>query len=210
MLVPEASSITFLVRDNRGGFWGYAREMEGGAWVRQTEGFAYAAELDVRVPTRSLTTGLGLRDTQMHRSHLHTDRYPVIAFTGTTVAERVRVASEFIAEVQGTLLLHGVQGKLLFPARIIPYPDGFRGRAELIIRMSEYGIPIPRFFLFVAEDPVRVTVDLFFRTARPWSLPPGRNLLGTERTLSRAQDRESGSPPPGRTAGAGVAHSHGP
>lgn len=167
MLVPEASRITFFVRDNRGGFAGSAREMEGRALVRQVEGFVYAAELWVRVPARSATTGLGLRDAQMHRSHLHTDRYPLVAFTGTVFAERVRVASEFPAEVRGILHLHGVQREVLFPARITPLVDGFRGRAEFVVRMSEYGIPLPRFWIFVAEDPVRVAVDLVFRTPGP-------------------------------------------
>ncbi len=161
-----ASRIELFVQDNRGGFRGWATEMEGTAQVRQTGEYAYAADVEVRVLARSVTTGLGLRDAQMHRSHLHTDRYPVIAFTGVVSAERVRIASEFPALVRGTLLLHGVPRELSFPVRITPLPDGFRGRGTFVVRMSEHGIPIPRFWIFVAEDPVQVTVDLVFRAVR--------------------------------------------
>ncbi|MDR7417201.1 MAG: YceI family protein [Armatimonadota bacterium] len=167
VLAPEESRITFFVQDNRGGFTGYAREMEGRALIRQVQEWVYGAEVQVRVPARSLTTGLGLRDAQMHRGHLHPDRFPVIAFTGTVHAAGVRIASEFPAEVRGLLLLHGREREMAFPARIIPLPDGFRGRGEFVVRMSEYGIPIPRFLIFVAEDPVRVTVDLVFRRSSP-------------------------------------------
>lgn len=163
-LDADRSRIELFVRDNRGGFRGRATEMEGSAVIRQTGEFTYTAQVEVRVPARSVTTGLGLRDAQMHRAHLHTDRYPLIRFTGTVLAERVRIASEFPAEVRGTLSLHGVDRELSAPARVTPLPNGFRGRAEFVVRMSDHGIPIPRFWIFVAEDPVQVTVDLVFHT----------------------------------------------
>jgi len=56
-----------------------------------------------------------------------------------------------------------VTREVFFPAGVTPLPDGFRGKGEFEVRMSEFGIPIPRFFVFVAEDPVRITVDLLFR-----------------------------------------------
>lgn len=162
-LVPNESRIEFFVRDNRGGFWGRATEMEGVAVVRQTGERAYAAEVQVRVPARSVTTGLGVRDAQMHRVQLASERYPLIAFEGTAASDRVRVAAAFPARVQGRLTLRGVTREISFPAEITPLPDGFRGRGEVEIRMSEFGIPIPRLFVFVAEDPMRITVDLVFR-----------------------------------------------
>mgnify|MGYP000409828886 FL=1 len=162
-LVPSESRIEFFVRDNRGGFWGRATEMEGVGVVRQTGERAYTADVQVRVPARSVTTGLGLRDAQMHRTQLVSERFPFLTFEGTVTSDRVRVAQAFPARVQGRLTLRGVTREVSFQAGITPIPEGFRGKGEFEIRMSEFGIPIPRFFVFVAEDPVRITVDLVFR-----------------------------------------------
>jgi polyisoprenoid-binding protein YceI len=182
VLVPEESQIAFFVRDNRGGFSGRVREMEGRALVRQVREWTYEAEVQVRVSARSLTTGLGLRDSQMHRFYLHADRFPTLIFTGGVTAERVQVASDFAGEVRGSLHLHGVEGEVTFPVRITPLPNGFRGRGRFQVRMSAYGIPLPRFWIFVAEDPVQVTVDLVFRAPVPCRgcgfLLPGRTASG--------------------------------
>jgi hypothetical protein len=58
-----------------------------------------------------------------------------------------------------------VTRSLSTPVQVTPLPNGFRGRAEFDLRMSDYGMPVPRFLFFVAEDVVRVTVDLRLRTA---------------------------------------------
>lgn len=165
LVVPEDSRVELFVRDNVGGFRGRARQFGGEAVVRQTGERSFVAELEFTVVAQSVTTGLGLRDNQMHRDVLQTDQYPTITFQGMVTTDAARVIGTFPAMAHGRLTLRGVTRSVSTPVQITPLPDGFRGRAELELRMSDYGIPVPRFLFFVAEDVIRVTVDLRLRAA---------------------------------------------
>jgi polyisoprenoid-binding protein YceI len=99
----------------------------------------------------------------MHRETLQSERFPVIVLAGSVVTDAARTASAFPAVAHGRLTLRGVTRQLSVPVRITPLPDGFRGQGEFEIRMSDYGIPTPRFLFFVAEDQVRVTIDIVLR-----------------------------------------------
>lgn len=164
VVVSQESRVELFVRDNVGGFPARAREVEGRATVRQTGDRSFVADLEIRVPARSLATGFGPRDAQMQRETLQSDRFPVIVFAGSVTTDAARAASTFPAVVHGRLTLRGVTQQISVPIRVTPLPDGFRGRGEFEIRMSDYGIPIPRFLFFVAEDQVRVTLELLLRS----------------------------------------------
>lgn len=164
-VVPEQSKVELFVRDNVGGFRVRAEQFQGEAVVRQTGERSFVAELEFTVLARSVTTGLGLRDNQMHRDVLRTEQYPTITFQGMVTTDAARVIGTFPAMAHGRLTLRGVTRSVSAPVQVTPLPDGFRGRAEFELRMSDYGIPVPRFLFFVAEDVVKVTVDLRLRAA---------------------------------------------
>jgi len=163
LVVPEDSRVELFVRDNVGGFRVRAQQFEGAAVVRQTGERSFVADLELTVFARSVTTGLALRDTQMHRDQLLTDQYPTITFQGMVATDAARVVGTFPAMAHGRLTLRGVTRQVSVPVQVTPLPDGFRGRAEFELRMSDYGMPVPRFLFFVAEDVVRATVDLRLR-----------------------------------------------
>lgn len=165
VVVPQESRLELFVRDNVGGFRVRAQQFEGEAVVRQMGERSFVAELEFAVLARSVATGLGLRDNQMHRDVLQTDQYPTITFQGMVTTDAARVIGTFPAMVHGRLTLRGVTRSVSTPVQITPLPDGFRGRAEFELRMSDYGIPVPRFLFFVAEDVLKVTVDLRLRAA---------------------------------------------
>ena len=165
VVVPEESRVELFVRDNVGGFRARAQQLEGAAVVRQTGERSFVADLELTVAARSITTGLGLRDNQMHREQLLTEQYPTISFQGMVTTDAARVVGTFPAVAHGRLALRGVTRSLSAPVQVTPLPDGFRGRTEFDLRMSDYGMPVPRFLFFVAEDVVRVTVDLRLRAA---------------------------------------------
>lgn len=165
VVVPEDSRVELFVRDNVGGFRVRAQQFEGVAVVRQTGERSFVADLELTVFARSVTTGLALRDTQMHRDQLLTDQYPTITFQGMVATDAARVIGTFPAMAHGRLTLRGVTRPVSAPVQVTPLPDGFRGRAEFELRMSDYGMPVPRFLFFVAEDVVRATVDLRLRAA---------------------------------------------
>lgn len=165
VVVPQESRLELFVRDNVGGFRVRAQQFEGEAVVRQMGERSFVAELEFTVLARSVATGLGLRDNQMHRDVLQTDQYPTITFQGMVTTDAARVIGTFPAMAHGRLTLRGVTRSVSTPVQITPLPDGFRGRAEFELRMSDYGIPVPRFLFFVAEDVLKVTVDLRLRAA---------------------------------------------
>jgi len=161
-LDPGASRVEFFVRDNRGGFTGIARDVQATAVVRE-QGGVFAAEVDARIDARALTTGIGLRDSQMRREFLLTDRYPVITFHGSAVPVGSVTGLSFRALVAGRLTIREVTRDVEFPVRVIALRDSYLVDGTVTIRMTEFGIPIPRFFIFAAEDPVEVTLKVKFQ-----------------------------------------------
>ena len=46
------------------------------------------------------------------------------------------------------------------PMRVTALADAYLAEGQVVLRLSEFGIPVPRFFIFVAEDPVAVTFKI--------------------------------------------------
>lgn len=155
-LDPAVSRVEFHVRDNRGGFSGTARDVEAAAVVREQDG-AFAADVRVRIDTRTITTGSGLRDGQMRRDFLITDRYPEMLFQGMVVPDGAVTGLTFRAVARGRLTIRGTTRDVEIPLRVAALRDTYLVEGTFTIRMTEFGIPIPRFLIFVAEDPVEVT-----------------------------------------------------
>jgi polyisoprenoid-binding protein YceI len=158
-LDPAASAVTFVVRDNRGGFRGEARRVEATVQVEETAA-GFSAAVEARIDARSLTTGLGLRDAQMHRAFLQSDRYPTILFRGSVTPVDPVTGLSFRALVRGRLTIRDVSREVEFPVRVVALRDAYLAEGGVTVRMSDFGIPLPRFLIFVAEDPVEVTLRL--------------------------------------------------
>jgi polyisoprenoid-binding protein YceI len=157
----ERSVVEFHVRDNRGGFTGVARDVDARAVVRE-QGDGFAAQVEVRIDTRTLTTGVGVRDRQMRRDFLQTDRFPAITFRGTAVALARPGALAFPASLRGPLTIRDVTREIEIPLRVTALADSYLAEGQVTLRLSDYRIPIPRFLVFVAEDPVEVALRLRF------------------------------------------------
>lgn len=158
-LDERASRLEFHVKDNRGGFTGVARDIEVRAVVRE-QGETFAAEVQLRVDARTMTTGIGVRDAQMRRDFLQTDRFPFIAFRGTVTPRGRPGGLPFPADLRGELRIKDTARQVEIPLRVTALASSYLAEGEVTIRMSEFGIPIPRFLIFVAEDPVRVTFKI--------------------------------------------------
>ncbi|MBI4280071.1 MAG: YceI family protein [Armatimonadetes bacterium] len=65
----------------------------------------------------------------------------------------------------GRLTVRGVSRDVTFRATVLALPEQYVGEGEFVVRMSDFGIPIPRLLIFVAEDPVRVKVKVVARRA---------------------------------------------
>jgi len=118
--------------------------------------------VDVRIDARTITTHSGLRDGQLHREFLLTDRYPMMTFRGTVVPTGSVTAVSFRAVVTGQLTIKETTRAIEFPVRVIALQDSYLVDGHVTIRMTDFTIPIPRFFIFVAEDPVDIALRVRF------------------------------------------------
>ena len=118
------------------------------------------AEACFRIDAASLETGNATRDAIMRDEHLQTIRFPVIAFDLLRV-EGARSAAdgwEFVA--RGTLTLRGVTREIRFPVLARRVGDDLRLTGEVPVRMSDHGIPAPKFLFLTVEDRVLVRFDI--------------------------------------------------
>jgi polyisoprenoid-binding protein YceI len=161
---PGDSRVEFVMRDNRGGFVGSTDRVEGTATIR-TDGEAFAAAVEARVDARALTTGNGIRDGQMRRDFLRTDQHPYITFRGAAALRDPPTAGAMRATLRGTLTIRETSREVEIPLQVIALADEYRASGEVTIRLTEFGIAIPRFLIFVAEDPVLVRLRVRLRRA---------------------------------------------
>jgi hypothetical protein len=53
-----------------------------------------------------------------------------------------------------------VTREIEIPLRVTALADSYLAEGQATLRMSDFRIPIPRFLVFVAEDPVQISLRL--------------------------------------------------
>jgi polyisoprenoid-binding protein YceI len=152
---PAASSLTFTVSRPGETVEGSAAEFSGE--VRYDPGDPARSEVTLTVRAASMRTGNRIRDRRMRGIHLEVGKHPEIVFRSTAI--RVGEAGRK-ALLEGILDLHGVERTILFPAAIRYDNGSLAAEGELVLRLSDHGIPIPRFLWMVLDDEVRVRFRL--------------------------------------------------
>ncbi len=122
---------------------------------RLTEG-----EACIRVEAASLDTNNSTRDDTMRKDHLETARFPTIAFLLKSLEGITPQPGGWEFAAKGTLSLHGVSREILLPIRARKAGDEIRMTGEVPLKMTDYGIRIPKFLLFAVEDQVVVSFDV--------------------------------------------------
>jgi len=161
-IVSGDSSAAFFVPDNRGGFSGKTTRVSGHVTVTQADD-AYVAQMAATIDAGALTTQIGLRDAAMRSTYLRTDQFPVIAFAGTASARPGLALRPFSAAVRGRLTLRDVTREEQFSATVTALSHEYLADVTTSINMADYGIPYPRAFIFVARDPVTITLHIVAR-----------------------------------------------
>lgn len=161
-IVPGDSKATFAVPDNRGGFSGTTTRVTGRVTVARTDS-GYVAQIAASIDAAALTTRVGIRDAAMKARYLRTDQFPAIAFSGTATAQPGLGVRPFPAAVQGRLTIRDVTREERFTATVTALSHEYLADVTTSIRMADYGIPYPRAFVFVARDPVAVTLRIVAR-----------------------------------------------
>lgn len=165
-LRPPDGRVEIVVKDNRGGFTGETREVGGTITVRERDG-GYAADVEVRIDARTIRTGATLRDAQMRSpTFLHTATFPFIAFSGTVTVDPP-AAPQFKGTMRGRLTIKNVSRDVGVPLDITVEGNTYTARGELVVKFSDLGMPLPRFLIFVAEDPVLVRLQVRLQPKSP-------------------------------------------
>lgn len=160
-IVPEDSSVTFSVPDNRGGFMGRTTRITGAVTIEpQAGGETYRAQVAAVIDARSITTDNSLRDGTMRAVYLRTGEFPTITFTGTVTARPGLGIRPFPAAVQGRLTIRDVTREEAFAATVTALARDYLADVSTTVRMADYRIPYPRAFIFVARDPVTVKLHI--------------------------------------------------
>lgn len=155
------SRIEFFVKDNRGGFTGVVHDVTATAAVKQAED-GFAGEVEARIDARTITTGVGIRDRQMRADFLETSKYPFITFRGTAAPAGRPGGLPFSGVLKGRLTIKATTRDVEIPIRITALKDAYLVEGKVVVKMSDFRIPIPRFLVFVAEDPVTITLKVRF------------------------------------------------
>jgi polyisoprenoid-binding protein YceI len=163
-IAPGDSSVTFAVPDNRGGFTGRTTRVTGRVVIEPpTDGGAHHGRVEAAVDAASLKTGNEGRDARMRDEFLRTRQFPKISFTGTVGARPGLGVRPFPATVRGRLTIRDVTRDIEFPATVVALAREYRADGSVKIRMADFGIPYPRALIFVATDPVTVTLHILAR-----------------------------------------------
>jgi len=101
----------------------------------------------------------------MRSTFLRTREFPTIAFDGTVRARPGLGVHPFAAAARGRLTIRDLTREVEFPATVTALAREYLADATATVRMADYQIPYPRTFIFVARDPVTVTLHLRARTS---------------------------------------------
>lgn len=142
-----------------------------GEHIGHFENFTATLELTDERPSKleiAVKLGSVVTDREGLTSHLksadffHVDQFPTATFTTETITPTPEAEEPNSYAVTGTMVLHGVRGKLEFPATITVEPERVLGRATLEISAKAFGINYAGMEAELADDAVALAIELGF------------------------------------------------
>lgn len=117
-----------------------------------------AASGEIALDAASASTGLALRDRNMHRDVLGSERHPRIVFRaqGLRVLRRDSASAEI--ELEGRLDMHGQERPLVIPARLAASDGRIAIEARFRVAYVDWGMQDPSTFVLRVDRFVDVTV----------------------------------------------------
>jgi len=111
----------------------------------------------------SLDTNHEGRDKKMRESCLDVDRFPAIRFRSLEVRNGTKnysLGQTGKGEILGLLDLHGVQKRIIIPIDYSYTNETFLGNGKVMIKMSDFQIPEPRFLLLRVKDEIEIAFNI--------------------------------------------------
>jgi polyisoprenoid-binding protein YceI len=116
---------------------------------------------EVVVDLRQLTTDNVRRDRAVRDGYLHTDRFPQALLTDGRLSETpvpIPEGQSFHYRLVANLTVHGVSRETTWQGEATVKADTLRGVARTRIRMSTFGIEVPRLLTLRSEDDVQLEI----------------------------------------------------
>ena len=146
-------------------FAGKTAKVEGAIRVGDTTRLS-DAEACVQIDAATLDTGNSTRDGIMRNDHLETAKFHTIDFLLKAVDGLTHTEGSWQFTASGTLSLHGVSREIQFPIRAREEGDAVLLAGQLPVKMTDYGIRIPRFLFLTVEEEVMVSFEVTAKRAQ--------------------------------------------
>jgi polyisoprenoid-binding protein YceI len=155
ILRPEKTSVTFKLKATGHEVNGVLALEVGQIRFDSATG---AASGQITIDLRRAETGNGLRDREMHRAVLETERYPQIVFRPERLEGVVADSGVSNVVLLGTVVLHGDEHKLRLQARIKVADERVSAEVTFGVPYVEWGLHDPSFLVLRVAPVVAVTV----------------------------------------------------
>ena len=155
-LVPESATTEFIGigRPALLKVKGQAKEMA--AAIDMTDGTVSG---EFKVPLKNLDSGIELRDEHMKNKYLAVGQFPeAILKVDSLKVDAIKNSDRKTLPFTGTLTLHGVAKPVTGEAQVEGRETRYAVDAKFNIKLSEYGIDIPRYAGITFADNVDINV----------------------------------------------------
>lgn len=190
-LQPEKTSVTFQLKATGHEVDGVLALESGQIRFDPSTG---AASGQVTIDLHHAATGNRLRDRQMHREVLETERFPLIVFRPDRLEGALSPSGVSDIGLHGIVVIHGSEHKVTVPVKVKLAGERVTAEAVFDVPYVEWGLSNPSFLFLRVAPVVAVTVktegDLRLSTAAvvEGGRPAGRAGArggGDRETLSR-------------------------
>jgi polyisoprenoid-binding protein YceI len=143
-------------------FEGITDQIDGYVYWKDLD-FTNNSELYFEVDLNALDTGIGLRNRHMRENYLETDQYPITHFKGKMMSSDAVNDTTVSVEARGDIFIHGVEKPLTVMANLIKKPDGYRIKANFIVKLSDFQIEVPSIMFYKIDENMDLQLDFYVK-----------------------------------------------
>jgi polyisoprenoid-binding protein YceI len=117
---------------------------------------------EVSVDLRELQSDSERRDRALRGKYLDTSRHPLARLTNSTInalPSRLVEGQPFHYTITGDLTVHGTTRRTTWHGQATLAGKTLRGSARAYVKMSEFGIEVPKLLSLRSEDDVIITIE---------------------------------------------------